>query len=251
MSVVEILQTDHVVVLARTIDGEMRFDGPQPDLGPTFLGRAFYEHEGMIEDHVDVPVWKYLELFYFRCLIPASASAALATVPDGATLLRAEVMVPTPGALSICTDWSAAHRNDPHTVIEYIEVGPEHLDTYRAVMVNHCGPAGAMLVESRSTSCFRALETRAVLYVKPGFALDWNQIHAHDRSADDFKGKMEAFDQALQATSPIGAGFREVFGMLPTIRKRHRWTLSRCHCDSFTAAAETRYGLSRAKRARG
>ncbi len=224
---------DRVVVLARTIqardpEAELALTQGNVDwtrFGDTCLGQALYRHRTVFRNASDAPVWSHLELSYFRDVVPADAIRDLVAEqhPAGVGLLRAEVLLTTPGSFVLPRDWQGSGGRPAS--LEYIHVQAAHLGEYREVMRRYCGPAAAKLVRTSRFGTFRAMETAAVLHRHPDFKVDWNQIHLCEVDADGFDGFGKEFTAAL-ADSPQGADIASAFTGLDRIRTVPRWTFN-------------------------
>jgi hypothetical protein len=198
--------------------------------GESCLGQALYRHRSVFQGASDQPVWSHLELSYFREMVPADAIRELVNErqPPGIDLLRAEILLVTPASFILPGDWQGmASRPELVASLEYIDVRPRHLDEYRDVMREYCGPAAGELVQAAKVGTFRAMETAAVLHRDPGFDIDWNQLHLCEVNTDGFNGFGQAFAAALHEISPAkGAEVARVFAGLDRIRTVSRWTFN-------------------------
>lgn len=229
--------SDHLVVLACTIDA------PDPDaeialtdsavnwarFGDRCLGQALYRHRSVFRNAADAPVWSHLELSYFRHSVPADAVYNLVDKPRAAKigLLRAEILLTTPASFVLPRDWQgSADQPDRQASLEYIQVHPAHLDAYRNVMRDYCGPAATKLVRAGRFGTFRAMETAAVLYHDPRLKIDWNQIHLCELAPDGFRGFGQEFEAALRADAPDTPDTSGIFASLDPMRTVPRWTFN-------------------------
>ena len=228
---------DRLVVLARTI--EATEPGAETALkdsaanwarfGDACLGQALYRHRSVFQSASDAPVWSHLELSYFRHAVPADALRDLVDKPRaaGTGLLRAEILLTTPSSFVLPCDWrGSADRPERQASLEYIQVHPAHLDAYRNVMRDYCGPAATKLVRAGRFGTFRAMETAAVLYHDPDLKIDWNQIHLCELEPDGFRGFGPEFEAALRADAPDAPDTSGVFAGLEPMRTVPRWTFS-------------------------
>lgn len=228
---------DRLVVLARTI--EAPDSGAEAALtdstvnwarfGDTCLGQALYRHRSVFQSAADAPVWSHLELSYFRHSVPADAVRDLVDKPRAAkiSLLRAEILLTTPASFMLPRDWQgSADQPDRQASLEYIQVHPAHLDAYRNVMRDYCGPAATKLVRAGRFGTFRAMETAAVLYQNPELKIDWNQIHLCELEPDGFRGFGPEFEAALRADAPDAPDTSGVFAGLDPMRTVPRWTFN-------------------------
>ena len=227
---------ERLVVLARTMQTQVSGsekawkDGASnwTRLGETCLGQALYRHRSVFQSASEAPVWSHLELSYFRDIVPAGALNDLVfkQQPAEAHLLRAEVLLTTPSSFVMPRRWQGStDQSERQASLEYINVRPEYLGEYRAVMRKYIGPAAAKLVDVDKIGTFRAMETAAVLYHSPSLNIDWNQIHLCEVNANGFKGFGQEFDAALREISPDG-GFAGVFADLDRMRTIPRWTFN-------------------------
>lgn len=232
---------DRLVVLARTIQAsdpgaetvlkDSAVDSAR--FGEACLGQALYRHRSVFQNAADAPVWSHLELSYFRHSVPADAVRDLVDKPRAAEtgLLRAEILLTTPSSFVLPRDWQgSADQPDRQASLEYIQVHPAHLDAYRDVMRNYCGPAAAKLVQAGRFGTFRAMETAAVLYHDPELTIDWNQIHLCELDPSSFDGFGKEFEAALRAESsnaPNSSGDTSgAFAGLDPMRRVPRWTFN-------------------------
>lgn len=238
---------DRLVVLARTLQArepgaETALEERAADwrrLGETCLGQALYRHRSLLRDAAEAPVWSHLELSWFRDLVPADAIRALVAEPQpaGTDLLRAEILLTTPGSFILPRDWQgSADRSERQASLEYIDVGPAHLGDYREVMRNYVGPAAATLVAANRIGTFRAMETAAVLHHAPALTTDWNQIDLCEVDAAGFDGFGPLFDAPLRELAPAG-GFAGIFADLDRIRTVPRWTFNDAVVEADAAVA--------------
>lgn len=247
---IQIEPGERLVVLARTI--QMRDSKAESALkdsigngarfGKACLGQALYGHRSIFHKGAEVPVWSHLELNYFREMVPAKAIHDLVIKPQsaGIDLLRAEILLTTPGSFALPRGWkSLEDRPELQASLEYIDVEPKYLDEYRDVMRKYCGPAATKLVQTRKFGTFRAMETAAVLYQDPGFNIEWNQIHLCEVNADGFKGFGQAFSDALRDDPPDGADIADVFADLDRIRTVSRWTFNDAVVEVDAALGKT------------
>ncbi|AMJ60656.1 hypothetical protein [Bosea sp. PAMC 26642] len=227
---------ERLVVLARTLQA----DGPASETtlkdaalnraryGETCLGHALYQHRSVFQNASDAPLWSHLELSYFRHIVPADAIHDLVVKqqPADIQLLRAEILLTTPGAFVMPRAWTgSANRPERQVSLEYIDVRPKFLNEYRTIMRSYIGPAAARLVAADKVGTFRTMETAAVIYRDPALTIDWNQIHLCEVGADGFEGFGQAFDAVLREISPDG-GFAGVFAGLDRMRTIPRWTFN-------------------------
>ena len=240
---------DRLVVLARTI--QRPDPGAEAALkdsainwarfGDTCLGQALYRHRSVFRNASDAPVWSHLELSYFRHAVPADAVRDLVDKPRAAEtgLLRAEVLLTTPASFVLPCDWQgSADRPERKASLEYIQVHPAHLDAYRDVMRDYCGPAATKLVRAGRFGTFRAMETAAVLYHDPDLKIDWNQIHLCELEPDGFRGFGPEFEAALRADAPDAPDTSGVFAGLDPMRKVPRWTFNDPVVEADAALAQ-------------
>ncbi len=239
---------DRLVVLARTIDvPDPGADAALEDaagnwarFGEACLGRALYRHRSVFRNAADAPVWSHLELSYFRHAVPADALRDLVDEPRaaGTGLLRAEILLTTPSSFVLPRDWQgSADRPDRQASLEYIQVHPAHLDAYRDVMRDYCGPAATKLVRAGRFGTFRAMETAAVLYRDPKLKIDWNQIHLCELAPDGFRGFGPEFEAALRADAPDAPDTSGVFAGLDPMRRVPRWTFNDAVVEADAALA--------------
>lgn len=226
---------DRLVILASTLqahdpDAATIMAG---DFGTQCIGRALYRHRAIVEGASNTVAWSHVELVYFRDVAPIAA--ALTRQPDDARLLRAELLLTTPGAFVLPRGWQGTTAQ---ASIEYIHVGAAHLAAYREIMRLYAGPAAAKLVESGRFGTFRAMETAAILFQDPSFDVEWNQIHLCEMEATGFQGFGPEFDAALREIAP-DADFAKVFAGLGAMRTVPRWTFN-------DAVIEADFALSRA-----
>ena len=228
---------DRLVILARTL--QAREPGAESVLkentenwirfGEACLGQTLYRHRSIFQKGTDAPVWSHLELSYFHEMVPAEAihDLVIKPQPEWINLLRAEVLLTTPGSFVLPRVWqSSADRPELQASLEYIDVEPKYLDEYRNVMRKYCGLAAKKLVQTRQVGTFRAMETAAVLYQDSAFNIDWNQIHLCEVNPDGFNGFGQAFADALRDNPPDGADIADVFADLDRIRTVSRWTFN-------------------------
>jgi hypothetical protein len=197
-------------------------------LGETCLGHALYRHDTVFRGDSDARLWIHLGLSYFRGLIPNGAILDLVenAKQPAMKLLRAEVLLTTPASFIMRTDWRGlAGRGDLKASLEYIRVEPAFLDDYRNVMRTHCGPAAAKLVRVGTFGTFRAMETAAVLYQDPDFAMDWNQIHLCELDPSGFQGFGPAFTSTVD-DAEAAAQMSDAFASLDRVRTVPRWTFN-------------------------
>lgn len=196
--------------------------------GSTCLGRGLYRHGSIFRGQSDAAVWSHAEFTYFRDFIPGDVVDHLVRSPPipGVKLLRAEILLTTPGSFVFPTNWSgSSHRPDRRTSIEYLDVHPSRLADYREIMHHYIGPAAAKLVAMGTLGTFRSMETAAVLLQDPSLGATWNQIHLSEVVAEGFRGFGEELDAALRETVPNGR-FADVFAGLNDMRTIPRWTLN-------------------------
>ena len=228
---------DRLVVLARTIEAsdpgaETALKDAAVDwarFGEACLGQALYRHRSVFQNAADAPVWSHLALSYFRHSVPADAVRDLVDKPRAAEtgLLRAEILLTTPASFVLPRDWQgSADQPDRQASLEYIQVHPAHLDPYRNVMRDYCGPAATKLVREGRFGTFRAMETAAVLYHDPDLKIDWNQIHLCELAPDGFRGFGPEFEAALRADAPDAPDTSDVFAGLAPMRTVPRWTFN-------------------------
>lgn len=228
---------DRLVVLARTI--QARESSAEPVLkdgavnwarfGDACLGQAVYRHRSIFQNASEAPVWSHFELSYFRNMVRDDAIFELVVKPqpDDIELLRAEILLTTPSSFVLPGDWQGSGaRPERQASLEFIEVHSTHLDEYRDVMRNYCGPAAEKLVAANKVGTFRAMETAAVIFRDPKFMIDWNQVHLCELNTDGFNGFGQAFKDALREDPPEGADIAEVFADLDRIRTVSRWTFN-------------------------
>ena len=229
-------QHERLVVLARTLDTKSadaaetlgRAATEWTQFGDTCLGRALYRHNSIFKSQSAASIWTHAEFIYFRDIIPYNAIDQLVTAsqPSGVHLLRAEILVTTPQSFIFPRDWAgSAHRPDRKPSIEYLDVDPSCLQTYREIMKRYIGPATAKLVATGRLGTFRTMETAAVLFQDPSLGASWNQIHLSEVAAVGFQGFGQELDTALREISPDG-GFTTVFAGLDQMRTIPRWTLN-------------------------
>lgn len=225
-----------LVVLGRTFDAtsdqaERALDHEAiawRQLGSTCLGRGLYRHGSIFKGQSDAAVWSHAEFTYFRDFIPGDVIDHLvrSPPPPGVKLLRAEILLTTPGSFVVPTRWAgSAHRPERRPSIEYLDVLPSRLADYRDIMHRHIGPAAAKLVAMGTLGTFRSMETAAVLLQDPSLGASWNQIHLSEVFAEGFRGFGEELDAALRETVPDGR-FADVFAGLNDMRTIPRWTLN-------------------------
>lgn len=247
-NVARIEPEDRLVVLARTIQaadaeaeaGLKECAADSARFGETCLGQALYRHRSVFQNASEAPVWSHLELSYFRDIVPADIidKLVISPQPSGTHLLRAEILLTTPSAFVLPRNWQgSADRPERQASLEYIDVQPPYLGEYRDIMRSYIGPAAAKLVGADRIGTFRTMETAAVLYRDPAFAIDWNQIHLCEVQADGFNGFGEAFDTALREISPNGA-FAAVFAGLDRMRTIPRWTFNDTVVEADAALAK-------------
>ncbi len=228
---------DRLVVLARTI--QVPHTGAEAALkdaavnggrfGEACLGQALYRHRSIFQNASEAPVWSHLELSYFRHSVPADAVRELVDEPRAAEtgLLRAEILLTTPSSFVLPRDWQgSADRPERQASLEYIQVHPAHLDAYREVMRDYCGPAATKLVRAGRFGTFRAMETAAVLYHDPKLTIGWNQIHLCELAPDGFRGFGAEFEAALRADARDAPDTSGVFAGLDPMRRVPRWTFN-------------------------
>ncbi|WP_069053107.1 hypothetical protein [Bosea sp. RAC05] len=197
-------------------------------IGSTCLGRGLYRHGSIFRGQSDAAVWSHAEFTYFRDFIPGDVIDHLVRSPPvpGVKLLRAEILLTTPGSFVFPTNWrGSSHRPDRRPSIEYLDVHPSRLADYRDIMHRYIGPAAAKLVAMGTLGTFRSMETAAVLLQDPSLGATWNQIHLSEVVAEGFRGFGEEIDAALRETVPKG-GFTDVFAGLNDMRTIPRWTLN-------------------------
>lgn len=227
---------DRLVVLARTLDAtseqaERALDQEATEwrqLGSTCLGRGLYRHDSIFRGHSDAAVWSHAEFTYFRELIPGDVVDRLVWSPPvpGVKLLRAELLLTTPGSFVFPANWSgSSHRPDRRPSIEYLDVQTSRLADYRDLMRHYIGPAAAKLVAMDKLGTFRSMETVAILLQHPSLGATWNQIHLSEVVAEGFRGFGAELDAALRETVPDGR-FADVFAGLDDMRTIPRWTLN-------------------------
>ncbi len=225
-----------LVVLGRTLDAtseqaERTFEQQAiawRELGSTCLGRGLYRHGSIFRGQSDARVWSHAEFTYFRDFIPSDVVDHLVRPPPvpGAKLLRAEILLTTPGSFVFPTNWSgSSQRPDRRPSSEYLDVHPSRLADYRDIMHHYIGPAAAKLVAMGTLGTFRSMETAAVLLQDPSLGAAWNQIHLSEVVAEGFRGFGEEIDAALRKTVPKG-DFTDVFAGLNDMRTIPRWTLN-------------------------
>jgi len=248
---------DRLVVLARTMqvahpDMETALkDGcvNWKRFGQTCLGQALYRHRAVFQNAAQSPVWSHLELSYFRNIVPAEAIHELVTRPRllDAGLLRAEILLTTPSSFVVPRNWKGSSgRREWQASLEYIHVAAPHLDAYRNVMREFCGPAAAWLVRTERFGTFRAMETAAVLYRMPGLETEWNQIHLCALDPDGFDGFGRAFEAALREKSSNGLDSDGAFAGLDRMRRIPLWTFNDPVVEADTALA--RHGQANVER---
>ncbi len=228
---------DRLVVLARAIQAsdpgaETALRDAAVDwarFGEACHGQALYRHRSVFQNASDAPVWSHLELSYFRHAVPADAVRDLVGNPRAAEtgLLRAEILLTTPASFVLPRGWQgSADQPDRQASLEYIQVHPAHLDAYRNVMRDYCGPAATKLVREGRFGTFRAMETAAVLYHDPDLKIDWNQIHLCELAPDGFRSFGPEFEAALRADAPDAPDTSGVFAGLDPMRRISRWTFN-------------------------
>lgn len=234
---IRIEPADRLVILARTIQDKDDLAASAlkesvcnwDRFGETCLGQSLYQHRSVFQGESTAPVWGHFELSYFRDFVPANAidELVIKEQPAGLDLLRAEILLTTPGSFIIPRDWQgSSERPELQASLEYIEVHPPYLSEYSDVMRNYCGLAATKLVHTKKVGAFRAMETAAVLYRDPAFKVEWNQIHLCEVNAEGFSGFGQAFAEALRDDPPDGADITEVFADLDRIRTVSRWTFN-------------------------
>ena len=227
---------DRLVVLARILDttseqAERALDQEASEwrqFGSTCLGRGLYRHGSIFRGQSDAAVWSHTEFTYFRELIPVDVVDHLVRSPPvrGVKLLRAEILLTTPGSFLLPTNWSgSSHRPDRRPSIEYLDVHPSRLADYRNIMHHYVGPAAAKLVAMGTLGTFRSMETAAVLHQAPSLGATWNQIHLSEVVAEGFRGFGEEIDAVLRETV-LNGRIADVFAGLNDIRTIPRWTLN-------------------------
>lgn len=227
---------ERLVVLARILDTQSadaraaleQAAGEWRHFGDTCLGRALYRHHSIFRSQSDAPVWSHTEFVYFRDTVPGAVIDQLVSLPQppGIQLLRAEILLTTPGSFVFPREWAgSSHRPGRTPSIEYLDVDPAHLRDYREIMRNYIGPAAAKLVAMGKLGTFRTMETAVVLFQNAALRANWNQIHLSEVSADGFQGFGQELDAALREISPSG-GFAGVFARLEQMRTIPRWTLN-------------------------
>ena len=234
--VIAIEPSHRLVVLGRTLhatseQAERALDREAigwRQLGRTCLGRGLYRHGSIFRGQSDAAVWSHAEFTYFRDFIPGDVIDHLVRSPpvQGVKLLRAEILLTTPGSFVFPMNWSgSSYRPDRRPSIEYLDVHTSRLADYRDIMHHHIGPAAAKLVGMGTLGTFRSMETAAVLLQDPLLGVTWNQIHLSEVVAERFRGFGEEFDAALSETVPDGS-FADVFAGLNDMRTIPRWTLN-------------------------
>ena len=225
-----------LVVLGRTLDAtseqaERTLDREAiawRQLGSACLGRGLYRHGSVFRGQSDAAVWSHAEFTYFRDFIPGDVVDPLVRSPPipGVKLLRAEILLTTPGSFVVPTNWSgSSHRPDRRPSIEYLDVHPSRLADSRDIMHHSIGTAAAKLVAMGTLGTFRSMETAAVLHQDPSLRATWNQIHLSEVVAEGFRGFGEELDAVLRETVPDGR-FADVFAGLNDMRTIPRWTLN-------------------------
>lgn len=236
-SAVRIEPGERLVALARTLDAatpeaEALIEAACREPAGTdwgCLGRALYRHRSVYRGDSEVSAWSHLALDYYRAVVPAATIRTLVTGPQpaGVRLLRAELLLTTPSSFVLPADWQGTARNpDWQVSLEYIDVTAAHLDAYRDVMRDYCGPAATRLVQSGQFGTFRAMETVAVLTQAPDFAVDWNQIHICELDPNGFLGFGQAFEAAMREGEDGPSDTAGVFGGLDAMRTVPRWTFN-------------------------
>jgi hypothetical protein len=229
--------SDRLVVLARTLHA------PTPEseaalkegvtnwkrFGGTCLGQALYRHRSFFQNPAETPAWSHTELSYFRSMVPEAAIKDLVgnRKPANVQLLRAELLLTTPGSFVLPRDWRGM-SDQPEKVasLEFIQVNSTYFADYRHFMRDYCGPAASRIVRSGRFGTFRAMETVAVLYRDPAAQVDWNQIHLCELNPDGFKGFGREFDAAMRDKRAHGADTSRNFADLDLIRTVPRWTFN-------------------------
>lgn len=246
---------DRLVVMARTLDVTStdarhlleQHAGEWRNLCGTCLGRSLYRHHSIFRGQSDVPVWSHAEFTYFREIIPAEViTRFIQPIPAaGVKLLRAELLLTTPGAFAFPLAWpGSSQRLDRKPSIEYLDVNPDRLADYRDMMRRYIGPAAAKLVAMDKLGTFRSMETAAVLFQDPALGTSWNQIHLSEVVAAGFSGFGEEFDAALRETLPHGS-FADIFAGLTDMRTIPRWTLNDPVFEDDAAVSEWAEELAR------
>lgn len=243
---------DRLVVLARTLNAtstkaQHAFEQEARKWrghGDTCLGRGLYRHHTVFRGDSDAPVWSHAEFTYFRELIPAEVIAGLLqpVAVDGVKLLRAEILLTTPGSFAFPANWAgSSQRRDRKPSIEYLDVKPDRLADYRDIMRDYIGPAATTLVTMDKLGTFRSMETAAVLFQDPALGTSWNQIHLSEVVAEGFRGFGEELDATLKETVPDGS-FTDVSAGLNDIRSIPRWSLNDPVFEDDAAVGEWRMG---------
>lgn len=189
-----------------------------------FVGYALHEEMRVFREADSSVASSFLELAFFRNVVPEAAIRWASTKPDaGVELLRIDLMDRTPGSFHGPLLGSEDHLARPGFMVslEYIDVRPTELDRYRDVMRGYCGPGAAQLVKDGTLGSVRALETVATLWRSERPQVSWNQIHLFEVSVDPIDDFFRAFDQAIRNAS--GSDFATVFDGLDEIRQVPRW----------------------------
>ena len=197
--------------------------------GGTCLGRALYRHRTVYQNASEALVWSHLELSYFRNVVSVDAILELVVDPQppGVDLLRAEILLTTPGSFILPRNWQgSADRPERQASLEYIHVQANYLSEYRDVMREYCGPAASKLVRAKRFGTFRAMETAAVIHADPRLKIEWNQIHLCELNPEGFEGFGKEFDNALRQDLPEGVESPDAFAGLGRMRSVPRWTLN-------------------------
>lgn len=229
-----LINGDRLVVLARTIDAgaadeaQLRqFERDITDAEPAPPGRLahlLHREQRIYRQADNSPAWTHLEIAAFEQIVPLKAiEAVLKPLPAPFRVLRAEVLVPSPGSYHADLTSKGPISSSGAISIEYIDVAEAHLEAYRNVMRDQCGPAAERLVESKVIKDFRALETAAILHQADDLPDAWNQIHLFDLGTTSFEDFQRAFEASLKK---IGPGYEEIFSQLDTIRTMRRWSFS-------------------------
>jgi hypothetical protein len=197
--------------------------------GEGCLGQALYRHRSFFQNPSETPAWSHTELSYFRSMVPEAAMLDLvaSTPPAQVELLRAELLLTTPGSFILPSYWQGMpDRSERVASLEFIQVRPPHFDQYRSIMRDYCGPAAARIVRAGKFGTFRAMETAAVLFCGSAALPEWNQIHLCELNPDGFDGFGREFEAALQDDSADRADTSGVFSGIDRLRSVPRWTFN-------------------------
>ena len=209
------------------VGASMKIDG-------ILASRIVYEHQQDI-DQDSLPGWQFLQLTRLAPGIGPDEflNAEKQTEVDSGgrhpsiKVWRSEFLHTVPTAdLPALKDGQGSERANMFYKIEYIDVFPEHADSYSKIISTYDGPAKVRMIEKGFMYDFVALETSDVIYSDPSLPT-WNVMHV--MGLDDpekYKQLPSEFDLALRAMNPEWS-HKGLYGRLPEMRIKRRHFIGR------------------------